>query len=160
SGLCGNELIPIVDERPNLYFVVDHSGSMNQEISGRTLAEATHDAIRNVLKLVGPHVRYGAAVFPNPAIGDCSAGGEVYALRAGEPAPEGGGISASLRGLLNALDDAPVRGGTPIASTLQVLQSSLVEQDRRTYVILATDGGPNCNAQQTCDVDGCQLNIE
>ncbi|MGE0323005.1 MAG: hypothetical protein AB7S68_11915 [Polyangiaceae bacterium] len=160
SGLCGNELIPIVDERPNLYFVVDHSGSMNQEVGGRSLAEATHDAIRDVLTLVGPHVRYGAAVFPNPVIGDCSAGSEVYALRAGEPAPEGGGSSPTLRGLLNALDDAPVRGGTPVSSTLEVLHSSLTKQDRRTYVILATDGGPNCNSKQSCDAAECQLNIE
>ncbi|MEZ4229752.1 MAG: vWA domain-containing protein [Polyangiaceae bacterium] len=160
SGLCGNELIPIVDDRPNLYFVVDHSGSMNQEVAGRTLAEATHDAIRDVLQLVGPHVRYGAAVFPNPAIGECAAGAEVYRLRAGEPAPEGGGSSATLRGLLNALDDAPVRGGTPVSTTFEVLESSLLDQDRRTYVILATDGGPNCNPKQACTAADCQLNIE
>lgn len=159
SGLCGNELIPIVDERPNLYFVVDHSGSMNQEVSGRSLAEATHDAIRDVLQLVGPHVRYGAAVFPNPGIGECAAGSEVYALRAGEPNPESG-TSATLRGLLNALDDAPVRGGTPVSSTLEVLRSSLLNEDRRTYVILATDGGPNCNSKQDCTAEECQLNIE
>ncbi len=160
SGLCGNELIPIVDDRPNLYFVVDHSGSMNQKVAGRTLAEATHDAIRDVLSLVGPHVRYGAAVFPNPIIGDCAAGAEVYGLRAGEPAPATGGLSATLRGLLNELDDAPVRGGTPVSTTLEVLSSSLIGEDRRTYVILATDGGPNCNPKQSCGGEDCQLNIE
>ncbi len=160
SGLCGNALIPIVDERPNLYFVVDHSGSMNLKLDGQTLAEATHSAIFDLLSVIGPHVRYGAAVFPNPTVGECAAGAEVFKLRPGDPPTETGEPGPSLRGLRSALKSAPVTGGTPVSSTFQLLNSTLGKLNRRTYVILATDGGPNCNPERACGADGCQLNIE
>jgi hypothetical protein len=44
--------------------------------------------------------------------------------------------------------------------TLQNLLPVLTKLSGRTYVIIATDGGPNCNASATCGAAMCQDNIE
>ncbi len=133
---------------------------MNQRVAGKTLVSATHEAIFELLSQVGHHVHYGAAVFPNPNAGDCSAGLEVFRTTLGDPPYSGGRPGLSLSRLMSSLESAPVRGGTPISPTLDLLTPTLTALPGRTYVILATDGGPNCNSEATCDGDGCQLNLE
>ena len=50
-------------------------------------------------------------------------------------------------------------GGTPTAATLLDLAAKL-SNVKDTFVLLATDGGPNCNQNLACSVDTCILNIE
>jgi hypothetical protein len=49
---------------------------------------------------------------------------------------------------------------TPTRVTLEALQPQLRALPGKTYVVLATDGGPNCNSKAACAADQCQLNIE
>src|SRR5262249_39088811 len=51
-------------------------------------------------------------------------------------------------------------GGTPTAATLRALAPRLTALSGRTFVILATDGGPNCNPDSACGADRCMINIE
>jgi hypothetical protein len=51
-------------------------------------------------------------------------------------------------------------GGTPTAATFSGLASTLKALPGKTYVIFATDGGPNCNGNLTCDSIACTANIE
>jgi hypothetical protein len=51
-------------------------------------------------------------------------------------------------------------GGTPTAATLLGTIPTLTALPGRTFVILATDGGPNCDASATCDSSLCIDNIE
>jgi hypothetical protein len=62
--------------------------------------------------------------------------------------------------LLTRLAHLSAAGGTPTAATLRALAASIEGFGGRTYVILATDGGPNCNAGATCAVAQCTDNIE
>lgn len=62
------------------------------------------------------------------------------------------------------LDDTPPAGNTPTAAALEKAleyfttgEGSELEGDN--YVILATDGGPNCNYDTSCDADRCIPNI-
>lgn len=55
---------------------------------------------------------------------------------------------------------APAAGGTPTAATLLALRPVLAKLPGKTFVILATDGGPNCNAAAMCDTANCIPNIE
>jgi hypothetical protein len=47
-----------------------------------------------------------------------------------------------------------------MATTLEALTSRLAALPGKTYVVLATDGGPNCNAAAVCNASMCQDNIE
>ncbi len=61
---------------------------------------------------------------------------------------------------MRLLGSYPPSGSTPVASTLVALTPTLLSLQGRTVAILATDGGPNCNADARCDADRCILNIE
>src|SRR5690606_5769175 len=51
-------------------------------------------------------------------------------------------------------------GGTPTGATLEVVKERLADVPGQSFVILATDGAPNCNPDATCGYDQCQPNIE
>jgi hypothetical protein len=160
---------PLFPNAPNLYFVLDRSGSMSDSwgTGGNSKWQVVVNAIRQLVVGLGPRANIGAAIFPNPRSADqCAPGVEALAPRPGDsPAGRPGPTAAALFGALGSMPG----GGTPTAATLrspwllQRLQS--LGTTGQTYVILATDGGPNCNPRATCGVDPggelqCQPNIE
>jgi hypothetical protein len=54
----------------------------------------------------------------------------------------------------------PAFGGTPTAATIAAITPKLKGLSARTFAILATDGGPNCDANLMCAVSDCIPNIE
>ena len=107
---------------------------------------------------LGPRANVGATVFPDPHYNGCAPGIQVAPLRRGDaPAGKEGPTASSL---IMALGGLTANGGTPTAATLEGIAPMLASLPGKTYVILATDGGPNCNATANCSVDECELNIE
>jgi von Willebrand factor type A domain len=154
GGVCECVDQPLLVDVPNLYFVLDRSGSMAEANKWSTV----QSVLAQLFISLGPRARVGAAVFPNPAYDQCSAGVEVFSTRSGDaPAGTLGPIEQSL---FTALRRIPAAGGTPTASTLASLLPRVAALAGRTYVILATDGGPNCNAGARCSIDQCTDNIE
>jgi len=164
---CDNVVLEAEYETINLYFVVDRSASMEERLEGGTLSKYAHAriAIRDVLRLVGHRVRFGAAVFPALSSSEadvCQPGGEVFPTRAGDPpacVPEDG-LGPVLTELLNTLAVLGTEGWTPTAATLDGITPTLAELTGRTTVVLVTDGGPNCNPELTCSAEDCQLTVE
>jgi len=67
--------------------------------------------------------------------------------------------------ILKALDSNPPWGGTPTAAALARADAYFTTGAGKSlkgekYVLLATDGGPNCNDALRCDIDQCTVNIE
>ncbi|HEY3494091.1 MAG TPA: vWA domain-containing protein, partial [Polyangiaceae bacterium] len=67
--------------------------------------------------------------------------------------------------IVEALEAHDPVGGTPTADALDLALQYFTEGDGRSlegnrYVLLATDGGPNCNDDITCDEDDCTINRE
>jgi hypothetical protein len=159
GGVCAcadQELV--VTDPPTIYFVLDHSGSMGSSLGSgmQTRWQAVIAAIFRVVVELGPRARFGITAFPSDAA--CGAGSEVFPVTQGDaPAGAGGPVSMVLLNVLSRI--API-GGTPTAATLQALPPRLAGQPGKTYVVLATDGGPNCNPTAACAADQCQLNIE
>ena len=155
GGVCDCVDQPLLGDPPTLYFVLDRSGSMNDD--NKWLA--VREALFGVVVSLGPRARIGAAVFPDPTSEEeCAAGVEVFApMRGDSPAGTEGPVEASF---FSRFSSIPASGGTPTCATLQALYARLTSLPGVVYVILATDGGPNCNAEAQCDAGQCTVNIE
>jgi len=167
AALCGDQQIPAISEPPNLYFIVDRSGSMAERLPGSafTKYENARIAISVMLRAVGHRVRYAAGVYPALLNQDgCSPGVPIFPISAGD-SPKYAAMGENgpvLTDLLKRLGSSPpAGGGTPTAATLRELQPTILGLDgRKTYVVLMTDGAPNCNLGLRCGVDACIPNIE
>ncbi len=168
AGYCGDQILPLVENHPNIYFVLDASGSMSDGIDGpgtQAKYSAALSAISGLVQTIGPRASFGAAVFPgNPGtITDiCPVGVQVFPATPGDPvnltprAP----IGPMLRGLLTALGRHSPDGLTPTAASLEALKPNLLALKGTTYALLLTDGAPNCDAAFACDAADCTVNIE
>jgi hypothetical protein len=75
------------------------------------------------------------------------------------PLRQGDSTGAAADAFLAATDITPV-GGTPTAATLAALVPELTSFPQQTFAVLATDGGPNCDADLTCDATSCTSNMD
>jgi len=155
AGVCACLDVPLLTDVPNMYFVLDRSGSMSEFNKWTTAIKVVGDV---VLKL-GPRASYGIATFPDPRTNQCAPGIEVMSTRRGD-SPAGSTTGPTYQMLAATLDAIGPNGGTPTAATFNDLLGSIKQLPGRTYVILATDGGPNCNAGIMCSIDQCIANIE
>lgn len=165
GGPCGSQEVPAISKPPNLSFIIDHSASMGEALRGSNLSkyENARVALAKVLRAVGHRVNYGAAVFPGlKSTTGCEAGSELLTVGPGDPPryAREGTTGPRLRTLLDRLSAAGVEGGTPVAPTLDAMRDVLTKLEGDTYVVLITDGAPNCNADISCDPSGCIPNIE
>lgn len=156
AGVCACSEI---GQKPtSLYVVLDRSGSMNDTGGGD---ETKWDVIRiallhakvGVLRRLGSRVAVALALFPGPAVGSdtCTTGDEYMPLTPGSTATYDK-ISSILR------YQKPV-GGTPTAPTLAALASKIKALPKPAFVLLATDGAPNCGTTP-CTWDRCTYNVE
>jgi hypothetical protein len=154
GGVCACADEPLLGDPPTLYFMLDRSGSMNDSNKWTTV----QITLERVMIDLGPRARVGAAVFPDPSEDGCTPGREVFPPARGD-APAGTAGPTEI-GFLELLGRIPANGGTPTAATLTALAPHIEAIPGKTYVILATDGGPNCNASASCAADMCTDNIE
>jgi hypothetical protein len=153
-GVCACLDMPLLTDIPNIYFVLDRSGSMAESDKWFVV----RSVIGQTVKALGPRINVGVALFPDVTQANCVPGDEVMAVRRGDsPA---GSIGPTLLLLSQAIDGVVPQGGTPTAATLARILPRVQKLSGRTYVVLATDGGPNCNPQANCTVDQCIVNIE
>lgn len=147
GGLCGNDVHKIVSVPPNVYFVLDKSGSMSAPATGGTRYSVVQAAASKIANKLQYLIKVGAALFPGDA--SCGAGGEVFPVSFNNPA----GFDLATKGI-------KPNGGTPTGATLDALYPKLTALLGKTIVVLATDGGPNCNVAAACDTNDCMQNIE
>lgn len=163
-GDCGETVVELEVVRPNLYFLLDGSGSMTESMPGLLLQDrfdAARIAIELVLRGVGHRVNFGASVFPAEPEG-CGPGREIHPTAPGDPvsyavANENG---PQLKSLAFDLVRITPNGVTPTAAALTDLHDTLADLPGQTFLFLLTDGAPNCNLDLDCDIDQCTANIE
>ena len=154
GSFCDCVDVPLFGEAPNMYFVLDRSGSM--------AADGKWDQVRGtvakVMRDLGPRASFGATVFPGDAASNrCTPPKEVMSTRPGDsPADDKEPTTAFL---LTATSPAP-SGGTPTASAMRFILPIAKSLTGKTFIVLATDGAPNCNPVKPCTIDQCQPNIE
>lgn len=143
---------------PTLYLLLDRSGSMGENAPGATrskwslIRSALLDSTNGALRALGGRLTIAMTWFPSPSSEDaCNPGRQVFGPLRGSP---------SVYDALEAkLQSAIPRGATPTAASLQAIAERIAAMPQPAYVLLATDGAPNCGTS-TCTADACTYNIE
>lgn len=139
-------LKPAAGSEARVMLAVDRSYSM---IMTQDRWTPLRDGIETVMSNLTDSVQFGLTLFPNPnpapgdidpTFGERCAGGVVNV-------DVGFGTQAAIVARLDA--DGPVRNmGTPTASALAAAGRFMLDNQPTSndYILLATDGGPGCNA--------------
>ena len=135
AGKCGAMDFQLQRIAPNVMLVIDRSGSMSDPIaagSATTKYDDLKSAVANLVTGYDSQMRLGATFFSSD--GNCGAG-TVNPI-----APNNGAAVNTM-----VANHAP-GGNTPTATTLDnvIASKELADTGRANYLVLATDGLPNC----------------
>jgi hypothetical protein len=140
---CGKQTFPIsaTKQAPNIMMAVDESGSMKDQIAGSTMSKwtALQGAVNQLLGTYAGSAQWGLSIFPHSAANSCGAGQIDVAI--------GPSTTQTILSKLNGLTDQTIGGNTPTNQTLQGMlggAAGLADATRANYVLLMTDGQPNC----------------
>jgi hypothetical protein len=168
---CGSTSISATARDANVLLLVDKSGSMLQTPSGFSMRkwEALKTALRSALDSSSERLALGLSLFPNDPTRTIAANcrGNCCAMPEGDAAigvPVENG-TAALPKVLAALDETAPGGATPTGKALDAALAYFTAGAGKDlagakYVILATDGGPNCNESLTCEAATCTTNLD
>lgn len=163
--LCGEADFNISRVIPDILILLDRSNSMS-EPPANPLWNIIRQAIITVTAAMDDSIWFGLMSFPNSVPPNACAG---YNNQCTAPAstsvlvPVGPNTSGAIETTLMSLTTC---GGTPVAMSLQSAHHYLLTltDDHPKYIILATDGAPNCNEAldgSTCTctaATGCWIN--
>jgi hypothetical protein len=155
-----------------MLIVLDESGSMNDSPSAGAPSkwEIMKQALNTALTSVDTEINFGLLLFPYKDGGipptdtsqadTCAVPNDATAINVP--------ITTGPSGLQNVLDKVAAQtpgGGTPTATALAQAYTYFTTGDGKNlngskWVLLATDGGPNCNPGLTCTKDTCTQNLD
>ena len=150
--------------KPNVMIVFDKSGSMNDkacDTCGGSKIEEARSAMVTFMQNSGTLARFGLTFYPDTAVNStCGAPANQIKVTvdfppasvtsAGLPTDENtdGALTINATNIREAIQKVTPNGGTPTATVFEFLETyqGLSGADLRpNYVLLVTDGLPNCN---------------
>jgi len=144
---CGKQTFPIQASKqsPNIMMVVDESGSMQEMVPGTTSTkwDSLKDSLKALLAQYVGEVNWGLSVFPKPGGMQCTPGAVDV--------PVGPNNTTKVLQVLQPLTDQTIGGSTPTDQTIQAVMAGggLNDTTRNNYILLMTDGLPNCGSDGT-----------
>jgi hypothetical protein len=163
DGACGGTMMKASARDANLLLVLDKSGSMLQKPDGFAVKkwDAVKVALRDALTPVKGKISLGLAMYPN----DTTASGDACAMPSGSAGVTVPVAADSVDKIIEAVNGAMPSGATPTAKALASALDYFTNGSGKDlkgdkYVILATDGGPNCDSSITCGAETCTTNID
>ena len=137
--------------RPNMALLVDKSGSMNGPVvPGCTTACVTRwddlkTAMSSFLSSNGAVARLGLAFFPSPSGGCTTTSNITVQVSQSNDVPSE--LQATADQIWGAIAGTTPSGGTPTASSVTYVADNalLADTQRDNFILLLTDGLPNCN---------------
>jgi hypothetical protein len=172
-GACGAQTVAAHIRHPHMLIVLDKSGSTSDQPTGFnvTIWEGLKAALTTALDAAKDRVSFGLELFPfpsdptKPIATNCDQT-ECCQMptTADMTVPIENGVTAVPK-IIAALNATGPSGGTPTAAALKRAYDYFTTGpgaalDGEKFVMLATDGGPNCNATLQCDATGCTTNLE
>lgn len=125
-----------------ILLVVDKSGSMGENFGGGVEKwDATRQALINLTAALTSTVEFGLVLYPERGGDVCDEGTQILGM-----------ASNNANQIQSQLNSTSPNGGTPTAPSLAIARTivaPLVADNRPIAVLLATDGGPNCNSSLT-----------
>ncbi len=156
--------------KPNLMMLIDKSGSMNDGENSMQPVSGTNPRKMDTLKSVmgtflssqGRVARMGMTIYPKGTQCDASGANEVMNAIA-VPSDSDADLQAQASAINTNVQGLVPGGGTPTALSLQFVGSlpELNDPQREDFVLLLTDGLPNCNPnnQNNCMAGNCQCTV-
>jgi hypothetical protein len=159
----------------NMLLVVDKSGSMAETPPSYATSkwEAMKQALSAALTEVQNAMSFGLEFFPttatpgNPIPAECAGPPDRCCEMPGDLTMnvDVGPGTTTVPLIINALSTEYPTGGTPTATALQRAYAYFTAGpgaalEGGKYVLLATDGGPNCNSGLSCTIETCTLNLD
>jgi hypothetical protein len=173
DGSCGGTTLMGSQIPINLLVVLDRSGSMDSTPDGFAVNkwDAIRDALGGALEARQDRLTVGLEVYPHDPNDEiplncdpdvCCTTPSDFSEAIVVPLATGEDAVPTIVSTLQAMGPG---GGTPTAAALSLAldyfdsaDAQVLEGER--FVLLATDGGPNCNADNTCDAETCTANID
>jgi hypothetical protein len=155
----------------NMLILLDKSGSMGKPGLGSTTSkwDAMKTALATALGKARLTINFGLDLFPRADVASTCTGQaccQTAALSDPLTVPVGPGTD-TVPQITNALNATTPAGGTPMAAALSRALDYYTTGDGKAllgdkYVLLVTDGGPNCNptAVPSCEMDKCTRNLD
>ncbi len=163
---CGGEQVVAQHVPVNLLVIVDRSGSMDQTPAGFTSSKwvTLVGALKSSLGAIQDKMSVGLLFFPDPKVTQADGCG----MSAGDSVAIGIDKGTSTVPLIDAALDAASSapsGNTPTADALALAHRYFTtgagaQLSGEKHVLLALDGGPNCNSALTCTAASCTVNID
>jgi hypothetical protein len=168
---CGVTSVEASFSAANVLLVIDKSSSMDDMPEGFELKkwDALKAALEGALDGASPDMSFGLVLYPFGTESqiplECFDGCcELPSGPAAIQVPVTAGESGTSR-IMQALAETSPGGGTPTAAALDAALTYFTTGEGRAlkgdrYVLLATDGGPNCDPDNTCDAAHCTPNLD
>lgn len=171
-GKCGTQTLSAKIRHPHMLIVLDKSGSTVDQPAGFNVSiwEGLKQALATSLDAAKARVSFGLELYPTSSIP-----GQVIPEKCGDKCcdmpttaeiavPIEDGVTAVPK-ILAMLNATVPSGGTPTALALKhayeyFTAGAGAALQGEKFVMLATDGGPNCNAKLQCPATSCTLNLE
>lgn len=142
AGVMVMSLGPVMNgtaqDFPELFFIIDSSGSMQAPMEGQTKLAVAKEVLRTVAAKLPKEVRIGLAAYGHRRPNDCK---DVEILIA--PGTQ------DIKLLLEKVDALKPVGRTPIAATVKQVADLLKSRPAETTIVLLSDG------QETCGGNPC-----
>lgn len=168
---CDGSALTATPIETSILLVLDKSGSMDLEPdpnSTVSLWESVKTALAASLEEAPEDIAFGLELYPmnDEFIIPVNCGDICCSMPTGDRMDVKVAPGKRARdAILKVIGENQPGGGTPTAAALKrALDYFTVGEGKelggQRFILLATDGGPNCNADTSCDIDSCTRNID